>query len=297
MTPLTVHCYSIITMTQHEGDMQEIRKNLKEAAKWLNSAGKRIDSAGQRMDRMSQEIAQREERYAQEQAERAQAQAKQDETWNIKMNELRQEIKEVNQEIQTVNQERKAAHREVSQEIQAINQERKAAHRELNQEIKAVSKEVNQEIQAVNQEIKAVNQMIGGHTQNVGSVTEKHFVNSFEKYPSMGEIHFDLILPSLKIGSRRASHEIDIVMLNGSYCAVVEVKYKCHPHDVTRYRAARGTLLSQLRALFPKEHYIFGLASDEFVEEAKHEALGAGLVVVEREGAELKIDASGMELF
>ena len=281
---------------------QEIRKNLKEAAKWLNSAGKR-------MDRMSQEIAQREERYAQERAhereqraqertqereerakeraqereerekesekwyakwdqeraqeyeQRAQAQAKQDKLWNIKMNELRQEIKEVNQEIQTVNQERKAANKEL------------------------------------NQEIKTVSQMIGGHTQNVGSVTEKHFVNSFEKYPSMGEIHFDLILSNLKIGSRRASHEIDIVMLNGSYCAAVEVKYKCHPHDVTRYRAARGTLLSQLRALFPKEHYIFALASDEFVAEAKHEALGAGLVVVEREGAELKIDASGMELF
>ena len=227
------------------------------------------------------------------------------------MQEIRENLKEAAKWLNSVGQRMDRMSQVIQQREERYAQEREqraqeqakqdkiwnAKMNELRQERKAAHKELNQEIQAVNQEIKAVSQMIGGHTQNVGSVTEKHFVNSFEKYPSIGEIHFDLILPSLKIGSRRASHEIDIVMLNGSYCAVVEVKYKCHPNDVSKYRTSRNALLSELRTLFPKAHYIFAIASDEFVEEAKHEALGAGLVVVEREGTELKIDNSSMKLF
>ena len=178
----------------------------------------------------------------------------------------------------------------MSQEI--VQREERYAHARAKE-----NEEWNAKMNELRADIKKVNQMIGGHTHNVGSVTESHFVNSFEKYPCIGAIRFDRVLANQQLGSRRSSQEIDIMMLNGSYCAVVEVKYKCHPNDVTKYRSTRNALLSELRSLFPKEHYIFAIAADEFVEKAKHEALGAGLVVVERDGAELKIDDSRMEIY
>ena len=128
-------------------------------------------------------------------------------------------------------------------------------------------------------------------------VTEEFFVQAFEKTKQIGNIHFEHVSPRLKIPYMKSGTvEIDILMHNTIYCAVIEVKYKCHPNDITKFYTRRDSILAVLpRPEFTATKYIYGMASNFFDEDCVELAHGYGIALITPAGQDLHIDTSHIQ--
>ena len=204
---------------------------------------------------------------------------------NRKTAEAHKEIAETHKEIAETHKEIAETHKEIVEENRAyaLRRERDRAewekrHAELERIVKKASKAV------------------GDHSRNVGSVTEESYYRAFEEHPRIGEIAFDTVNRDIKLPGKNIL-QLDIVLLNGTVCGVVEVKFKCHINDVHKFIAKRPAMLSALRGACPRDHYLFVIASDEFNKDAISLAYQNGLVVGRRKGSELVIDTSHQRLY
>jgi hypothetical protein len=138
--------------------------------------------------------------------------------------------------------------------------------------------------------IKELSRNIGGVSNSNGSVAEEYFFNSLEKKKEFAGIHFDDIEANctrryqLKTSSDKKEQpktvEFDIIMLNSSSVAIIEVKYKAESDDV---KDLVENKVDGFRNSYPeyKDFAIYlGLASFSFddytISEAKK--LGIGLL-------------------
>ena len=144
--------------------------------------------------------------------------------------------------------------------------------------------------------LNRLSEMYGGVSSNQGSVAEEFFFNSLTANPEVGGIKFDRIMPNLHIGNKTKQGEFDIVMVNGSSVAVVEVKYKVHPSDIDK--ATKN--LKRYREFFPehKNYKLYGgIAGFSVPPDAVKAAKEQGMFVLKRVGEVLKTDAKEMRAF
>ena len=146
------------------------------------------------------------------------------------------------------------------------------------------------------EKLNRLSEMYGGVSSNLGSAAEEFFFNSLTANPVVGGITFDRILPNLHIGNKTKQGEFDIVLVNGSSVAVIEVKYKVHPSDIDK--ATKN--LKRYRDFFPehKNYDLYGgIAGFSVPPDAVKAAKEKGLFVLKRVGEVLKTDAKEMRAF
>lgn len=127
---------------------------------------------------------------------------------------------------------------------------------------------------------------VAGISDSNGDFAEEYFYNSLKKKMHFAGIHFDSI-SSIYKNSKKApdgkiiEDQFDIVMFNGNYIAIIEVKYKAE-NDYPKKMVERK--IPNFKFLFPelaKNRKIYlGLASLSFSESVVNEAkkLGIGLL-------------------
>ena len=146
------------------------------------------------------------------------------------------------------------------------------------------------------EKLNRLSELYGGVSSNQGSAAEEFFLNTLTANPEVGGITFDEILPNLQIHNRSGQAEFDIVMVNGSSVAVIEVKYKVHPSDIDK--ACKN--LKRYREFFPKhkDYALYGgIAGFSVPPDAVKAAKEQGLFVLKRVGEVLKTDAKEMRAF
>ena len=153
------------------------------------------------------------------------------------------------------------------------------------------------EIEEIKRIQDKVSAQIGGSENNKGEVTEEFFVQAFKKTKQIGDIQFDHAHPRYSVTAGKQSVlEVDILLLNDMWCAVVEVKYKCHPNDVTQFYEKHDKILTILarqsfHPYYPKK-YIFALASNIFIPDCVKRAHKHGIALITPAGQALRIDSS-----
>ena len=146
------------------------------------------------------------------------------------------------------------------------------------------------------EKLNRLSEMYGGVSSNQGSAAEEFFLNTLTANPEVGGIKFDRIMPNLHVANKNKQGEFDIVMVNGSSVAVIEVKYKVHPGDIDK--AAKN--LKRYRDLFPehKNYALYGgIAGFSVPPDAVKAAKEKGMFVLKRVGEVLKTDAKEMRAF
>ena len=146
------------------------------------------------------------------------------------------------------------------------------------------------------EKLNRLSELYGGVSSNLGSAAEEFFFNSLTANPVVGGIKFDNIMPNQRISKKNKQGEFDIVLVNGSSVAVIEVKYKVHPSDIEK--ATKN--LKRYRDFFP-EHKSYdlygGIAGFSVPPDAVKAAKEQGLFVLKRVGEILKTDAKEMRAF
>ena len=146
------------------------------------------------------------------------------------------------------------------------------------------------------EKLNRLSEMYGGVSSNQGSAAEEFFLNTLTANPEVGGIKFDRIMPNLHVANKNKQGEFDIVMVNGSSVAVIEVKYKVHPGDIDK--AAKN--LKRYRDLFHehKNYALYGgIAGFSVPPDAVKAAKEKGMFVLKRVGEVLKTDAKEMRAF
>jgi hypothetical protein len=133
--------------------------------------------------------------------------------------------------------------------------------------------------------MKKLDDRYGSHSDNLGSFAEEYFFNSFKKGERnfFGE-KFDDIERNLKAGLNEiVKDEYDIILMNGTSVAIVEVKFKAHINDLPKVVKKAETF----RKNYPKyeNHRIFlGLASMAFYPDLEKKCIGEGIAIVKQVG-------------
>jgi hypothetical protein len=152
------------------------------------------------------------------------------------------------------------------------------------------------EVQETSRVVKEIGERMGSMGNNQGAVAEEFFYNSLKAKPELGGVSFDTVTPNLIIGTKKASSEFDIVLVNGRNVALVEVKYKAHKNDldqlekqIARYRKLRPE---------PKGYKIFGgIAGFKVPADVIKLAHERGMFVLQRKGDVIETDAGTMRAF
>jgi Skp family chaperone for outer membrane proteins len=133
-----------------------------------------------------------------------------------------------------------------------------------------------------------------GHDEP-GDFAEEYFQNSFEqgKTNFFGE-HFDKLRKNLK--GDESEDEYDIVLINGEYVGIVEVKFKGHVNNIPDILKQANTF----RENFPKykEHKIYlGLASMSFYKELEEKCKDEGIAIIKQVGDNVVITDEHLKAF
>ncbi len=182
------------------------------------------------------------------------------------------------------------------EKLNRISELYNAASNKTDEKLNRISELYNAASNKTDEKLNRLSELYGGVSNNLGSAAEEFFLNSLTANPVVGGITFDRILPNLHIGTKNKQGEFDIVLVNGSSVAVIEVKYKVHPSDVEK--ATKN--LKRYREFFPehKNYDLYGgIAGFSVPPDAVKAAKEQGMFVLKRVGEVLKTDAKEMRAF
>jgi len=108
--------------------------------------------------------------------------------------------------------------------------------------------EVREQSKETDRRIDKLARLYGGVSSNSRDVAEEFFRRGLETRDSLFGISYDQ-LARLKKKTRKLQGEFDIVLYNGDYMIVIEVKYKLHPDDVEDFLNRK---LPAFKPLFPE---------------------------------------------
>ncbi len=150
-------------------------------------------------------------------------------------------------------------------------------------------RKTDEQIAETNATLKRIGVDFGNMKKNQGFIVEEFFFNSLLDAPHLGGIYFDDITKSQFKHRGNVQEEYDIVMTNGNAIGIVEVKYKAHEKDLEQLERK----MRNFKTLFPwfKDYKLYGaIASFNFYDKAKQEALNKGFFVLQRSGKVIQTD-------
>jgi len=165
------------------------------------------------------------------------------------------------------------------------NQEYKRAAEERNKEAEKRFKELERLMDKSDKKLTTLSELYNGFAKNTGEAVEAFFYEHFVEKPVVKGIHFQKVVHQM----RSADAEYDIVLTNGEYVAIIEVKHKFHPKDLLKFVEV---MLPKFKTEFPNFAHckvIAGVASYVFPEETKELALQHGLYIFTQSGENVKI--------
>jgi hypothetical protein len=135
-----------------------------------------------------------------------------------------------------------------------------------------------------------ISEMIGGIGNNNGAFAEDLFIAALEKKPQIGKIKFDSLHGHLRGVSRKGiEYEYDILLQNGAYIGLVEVKYRLHPDAVAKFAMEALPRFKEVFPQFADKKLIGAVASTSIPQGAIDKAREHGLAVLSQEGQEIRV--------
>lgn len=125
---------------------------------------------------------------------------------------------------------------------------------------------------------------LGGISNNMGDVAEEFFYTALEDKKDLAGIHYDFIDKHWKHRVGSIADEFDIVMVNGSDVAIIEVKYKAHDNDLDKLLTKKYPNFKTLYPAYKDYNHHLGLASFNVNNALKEKAIQKGVIVLQRKG-------------
>ena len=148
-------------------------------------------------------------------------------------------------------------------------------------------------------QMKETDKKYGSVFNNTGSVTEETFFQALKSDKHIGNTTFrslqrNICLTEDKPNGR--SVELDIVMHNGIYSLIIEVKYLCHLNDVDRFEKKMRKAHAYISKEFNNRKLLFGMAANKFNKDAADYAHEHGMITFHPDGQKVRVDTTACTL-
>ena len=149
-------------------------------------------------------------------------------------------------------------------------------------------KEMEKRSKETDHKIDKLAKLYGGVSENSRDVAEEFFRRVLEARDSLFGIPYDQVA-RLQKKTRQLQGEFDIVLYNGDYMVVIEVKYKFHPDDVEDFVNRK---LPAFKPLFPEyaDKELIGAVAAMSIPSSSYElAEKNGLLVLTQSGENISV--------
>lgn len=156
------------------------------------------------------------------------------------------------------------------------------------QETDRMFKETGKKFEETDRKIDRLAKLYGGVSENSRDVAEEFFRRGLEARDALFGIPYDQVA-RLEKRTRHLQGEYDIVLYNGEYMIVIEVKYKLHPDDVEDFLNRK---LPAFKPLFPEyaDQKLIGAVAGMSVPADSYEtAERNGLLVLTQSGENISV--------
>jgi hypothetical protein len=132
--------------------------------------------------------------------------------------------------------------------------------------------------------IEKINGNMGSWDNNIGNFAEEYFQNSFDKGKKnfFGE-HFYKLERNLLGIKPKFEDEYDIVLINGKYVGIIEVKFKGHVNNIPKILKKVETFKENFPYYGDRKIYL-GLASMSFYKELEEKCKSEGIAIIKQVG-------------
>ncbi len=156
--------------------------------------------------------------------------------------------------------------------------------------------ETSLEVKSAANSIKQLNKLYGSMAANKGDETEEFFYNTLLHEPVIGKLKFDKVIANMLVGTKGKETELDLMLVNGSSLAVIEVKNKCHVNDLDQLESQ----LKFLRKSSPEYKglkFFGGIAGFSVPKDVVGAAHERGFFVLKRVGKVMSSNTTGMTAY
>ena len=179
--------------------------------------------------------------------------------------------------------------------------ERRSAefYKKLEESRAEFEKNLKESNQAFDRRMTKLDELVGGVSRNQGLFSEEYFINSLDKSDKafFGE-HFEKLIAnySYHFKSTQKKGEFDIVLINGTSVAIIEIKFKARKNDVQNLIKK----VPDFREEFPnyQSHRIYlGLAAMAFEKDVDDHCISEGVAVLKQVGDTVVINDEHLKTF
>ena len=162
--------------------------------------------------------------------------------------------------------------------------ELKALQEKISLELKLSQQKTDEQIKETSKGLKKLQKLVGNISNNQGDVAEEFFYNSLKAKPSLAGINYDFIDKNVTRSKNKIEDEFDILLVNGSDVAIVEVKYKAHTNDIESLINKKYSNFKKLYPEYKNYNHHLGLASFNINDDVKKTASQNNVMLLQRKG-------------
>jgi len=137
--------------------------------------------------------------------------------------------------------------------------------------------------------LNKIGKLVGSMGRNTGEYAEEYFYRRLKNQNNLLGIEFSHIKRNLYCETGKLDGQYDIVLQNGQYIFVIEVKYKLHANDIIRFKEKA---LPKFKLLFPeyedKKIYV-AMAGMVVIPDCKQLCEDYGFLLLSQAGKEIAI--------
>jgi len=151
-------------------------------------------------------------------------------------------------------------------------------------------KRLDKKFQETDKKISKISQLIGNIGNNNADVAESFFYSGLSGTLKLGRYSFDYIDRNITRRKQRIESEYDIILYNVEKVVIIEVKYKLHSDDITRFIENK---LSKFRFLYQEynNHKLYGgVAAFDIPKHSLELARQNKLFVLRQDGKNITLD-------
>ena len=149
-------------------------------------------------------------------------------------------------------------------------------------------KETDKRMQETDRKIDKLAKLYGGVSENSKDVAEEFFRRGLEARSSIFGIEYTEV-DHLARTSKKRQGEYDIVLHNGEYAIIIEVKYKLHPDDVSDFVNRKLVHFKPLFHEYANKKIIGAVAGMSVPPDSYDRAAKHGLLVLTQSGENLSL--------
>ena len=208
----------------------ESKKEMKEYKKEMKKRDKEYKEYKKEMEKRDKEY----KEYKKEMKENDRKHKENIERINEEMKEndrkYREDMKRINEEMKEYKKEMKENDRKHKENMEKINEEMKENDRKHKENIERINEEMKENDRKYREDMKRINKEMGNTANSRGDILEYNIFTNLRHTMFLDNIRYDRIYTKLKV--KNDEQEFDIVLENGKYIAIIEVKCQARIYDL-----------------------------------------------------------------